>query len=82
MSEREFTDADGLTWYVSEGFNGTDRYLRFDSADESRCVFTYPPTWAQSSSEELAELFRLSIVTWKRGQLAGDAGEWPGSDGP
>ena len=41
MTEHEFTDANGLTWYVSEGFKGVDRYLRFDSADVSRRVFTY-----------------------------------------
>ena len=67
VTEREFVDPDGEYWYVSEAFNGQDRYLRFDGVNESRCVFTYPPTWAESSRKELAELFRLSVRTWKRG---------------
>ena len=68
MINREFVDSDGISWYVSEGTDGQDRYLRFDAVDESRCVFRYPQAWAESSPAELSELFMRAIVTWKRGE--------------
>lgn len=71
MSCREFVDDTGISWYVSEGSDGRDLYLRFDSTDESRCAFLYPPTWEESPTAELAELFKLAIVTWRRGERRG-----------
>ena len=62
-----FTDEGSNVWYVTEAFNGKDRYLRFDGPDESHCVYAYPQTWAETSREELAELFAGAIITWKRG---------------
>ena len=64
--EVEFTDEGSNVWYVTEAFNGKDRYLRFDGPDESRCVHAYPRTWAETSREELAELFVGATITWKR----------------
>ena len=69
MSTREFRDPEGNAWYVSEvpGSDGRD-YLSFDSLDESRRLFVYPPHWTELSRQELTMLWNQAEGTWKRGR--------------
>lgn len=66
MSERELTDVEGTTWYVSETESREDRVLFFHSVDESRRLATFPPNWAELSRQELSMLFSQAERTWKR----------------
>ena len=68
MSTREFTDPEGNSWYLSEvtGSDGRD-YLSFDSLDESRRLYVYPPRWTELFRQELTRLWYQAECTWRRG---------------
>ena len=67
MSTREFKDPEGRFWYVSEvpGIDGRP-YLSFDSVDESRRLFTFPPKWTELTRQQLTALFNDAEETWSR----------------
>ena len=68
LPDPSFTDAEGTTWYVSEGDVPDHRVLYFHSVDESRRLTTFPPHWKELSRQELSMLFSQAKRTWARRQ--------------